>query len=557
MSATSSKTSRRRSPRTGASALVPTAYYAYDDLGNPDCVSTDEARPTCSISNDKTPASSVLADYTYDSPTSRGYRAYAGGTKTDSATYTYDALTGHQGARVPPRLWGQDDQVVLPRAHRRPRARRPSRPQARSPRPTPTTPRACASSDPQPRLHRPPALHLRLRRPRLGVPAARQRRPDQRAIRIRPYGEEDTTLTKGDPTNDVNITNPFRYRPRPATPLRDDRHGAWRFSPDTSRFLQADLYRGALSDLSLATDPDPEPLCPSGRQPGQLRGGRMATPFTSTATAPRQNQRQERQQHQTDQRVVAGNAWMGQEEVGVTANPEWIVEDMPGTTHADVQVRRNPNYYYGLHPDASCAQVGSRQRLRRRAPRHPGAGPPALEVSPRIRCIADSSDRASHCAGCHSWQVGKIPDVARGPGLATRLGKGIARRRSRQGLKGASRAQRTPVVWLVSFHPMRQLRSSREVAVSRTRHRRHHGRSSRSKPGQPVRDQGPDRRRQQHYSVGLAYITDLPKPLRSVPGALLLQRGHGRGELRGLQGRVRGGGSDESHLRKAVRCPGR
>ncbi len=27
---------------------------------------------------------------------------------------------GHQGARVPPRLWGQDDQAVLPRAHRGP-----------------------------------------------------------------------------------------------------------------------------------------------------------------------------------------------------------------------------------------------------------------------------------------------------------------------------------------------------------------------------------------------------------------------------------------------------
>ncbi len=71
----------------GTSAPSPTAYYAaYDDLGNLDCkVTTDEARPTCSISNDKTPASSVLADYTYDSlDRLAAYRAYASGAKTDS-----------------------------------------------------------------------------------------------------------------------------------------------------------------------------------------------------------------------------------------------------------------------------------------------------------------------------------------------------------------------------------------------------------------------------------------------------------------------------------------
>ncbi len=72
-----------------------------------------------------------------------------------------------------------------------------------------------------------------------------------------PYGEEDTTLTKGDPaTNDVNITNPFRYSAkRYDTGSQTIDMGARRFSPDTSRFLQADLYRGALSDLSLSTDP--------------------------------------------------------------------------------------------------------------------------------------------------------------------------------------------------------------------------------------------------------------------------------------------------------------
>ncbi|MDQ4124525.1 MAG: DNRLRE domain-containing protein [Actinomycetota bacterium] len=69
------------------------------------------------------------------------------------------------------------------------------------------------------------------------------------------YGNKDIGLTGGDPNED-NPLNPYRY-----TAKRFDSGsktldmGARRFGPDAARFLQPDLYRGALSNLGLSTDP--------------------------------------------------------------------------------------------------------------------------------------------------------------------------------------------------------------------------------------------------------------------------------------------------------------
>jgi RHS repeat-associated protein len=77
-----------------------------------------------------------------------------------------------------------------------------------------------------------------------------------------PYGQIDEDLTTFDvdqaaPKNaPEDLLNPYRY-----TGKRLDSGsgsydmGARRFGPDTSRFLQQDLYQGALSDLSLSLDP--------------------------------------------------------------------------------------------------------------------------------------------------------------------------------------------------------------------------------------------------------------------------------------------------------------
>jgi RHS repeat-associated protein len=69
------------------------------------------------------------------------------------------------------------------------------------------------------------------------------------------YGEKDAGISGGDP-EDANPLNPYRYSAR-----RFDSGsgtidmGARRFGPDVARFLQPDLFLGALADLGLSTDP--------------------------------------------------------------------------------------------------------------------------------------------------------------------------------------------------------------------------------------------------------------------------------------------------------------
>lgn len=80
------------------------------------------------------------------------------------------------------------------------------------------------------------------------------------------YGEKDPELTKeldpdpakpaGTETSDDDPFNPYRYsgkRYDSGSGTLD--MGARRFGPDTARFLQQDLFHGALSDLSLSLDP--------------------------------------------------------------------------------------------------------------------------------------------------------------------------------------------------------------------------------------------------------------------------------------------------------------
>ncbi|MFN2525439.1 MAG: DNRLRE domain-containing protein [Actinomycetota bacterium] len=74
-----------------------------------------------------------------------------------------------------------------------------------------------------------------------------------------PYGDRDTVLTKGATTSDVDPDrplNPYTYSAkRFDSGSKSLDMGARRFGPDVAHFLTPDFFRGALSDLSLTTDP--------------------------------------------------------------------------------------------------------------------------------------------------------------------------------------------------------------------------------------------------------------------------------------------------------------
>lgn len=77
----------------------------------------------------------------------------------------------------------------------------------------------------------------------------------QASYGYRPYGAKDDQLTTGD-TDSLTPLSPYRY-----TAKRFDTGsgtldmGARRFSPSINRFLQLDLYQGALANLRLSIDP--------------------------------------------------------------------------------------------------------------------------------------------------------------------------------------------------------------------------------------------------------------------------------------------------------------
>jgi RHS repeat-associated protein len=71
----------------------------------------------------------------------------------------------------------------------------------------------------------------------------------------RPYGDQDSTLSGGDPDKN-NPFNAYRYAAkRFDSGSQTIDTGARRFATDTSKFLQPDQFNNALSNLALGTDP--------------------------------------------------------------------------------------------------------------------------------------------------------------------------------------------------------------------------------------------------------------------------------------------------------------
>lgn len=259
---------------TSATTGTATQRYFYDPHGNVDCVTTSTGTAAdCAAPTGGTVSPRLLADYSYDYLNRlAGYRSFTtdGTTATadDTSSYVYDALDrvvrqteqhGTAAARTTDfEFLGLTGLVTQERhttsgtltttkdyqydayGHRIGMANTPA---------GGTSSRYSYGYD----VHGSVSLLLS----QAGTATA--------SYGYRPYGAADDELTSGDfdpsdrteaTTRTDNPLNAFRY-----TGHRFDSGsgsldmGARRFGPDTGRFLQADRYNGAVSDLGLSLDP--------------------------------------------------------------------------------------------------------------------------------------------------------------------------------------------------------------------------------------------------------------------------------------------------------------
>ncbi len=241
-----------------------TAKYWYDDVGRLACVTT-AAGSSADCAPPLQPSGNLLADYSYDYLDRLStYRAFAAGTKTDSAEYTHDALDRvvsqtetHPAFPTTPRtttfsylgLTTQQTREVQTNSTGTlaikdysydPAGRRLSMINTPFSGGTPQTPTTYTYG-----------YDTHSSASQLLDPAGNTKA----SYGYRPYGETDTDLSKGD-TDNVTPFNPFRYSAkRFDTGSKTYDMGARRFGPDTSRFLNQDLFHGALDNLALSRDP--------------------------------------------------------------------------------------------------------------------------------------------------------------------------------------------------------------------------------------------------------------------------------------------------------------
>jgi len=238
-----------------------TSLYWYTPDANLDCVTNGVGtQANCSPSQNVSPSANLQQDYAYDALNRlSSYRAYSGGTQTDSATYVYDAL----------------DRTVSERETH----------QGKTPRTTSFTYRGLSKDSTQ-EIQKDDSGTLITTKDytydAYGHRLAMTNTPNGQAAQTftygynvhdsvsqlidangnatasygyRPYGDADTAQTQGD-TDQKNPTNAYRYggkRLDSGSGTLDT--GARRFGPDTAHFLQQDVFHGALSDLALGTDP--------------------------------------------------------------------------------------------------------------------------------------------------------------------------------------------------------------------------------------------------------------------------------------------------------------
>ncbi len=252
-----------------------TASYWYDALGNLDCVTgAGGTGADCSPSDQGTPSANLIADYGYDYlGRLESYRSYAGGTKTDSTNYAWDALDRLVKETESHDEWGGQNRSSTFGYQ----GLTPFVTQERITGRDPTTKSYSYDSfghlismtddpdDPgQPTKNYTYAYDVHGSISQLIDETGQV----QASYGYTPYGSPDKGLTAGDTADDVgqDALNPYRYAQRrmdtgmdAGTTAKSARFGidmgARRFGPDTTRFIQQDFLFSALGGLSLSLDP--------------------------------------------------------------------------------------------------------------------------------------------------------------------------------------------------------------------------------------------------------------------------------------------------------------
>ena len=241
-----------------------TSKYWYDDVGRLACITTS-AGSAADCAPPQQPASTLLADYSYDYLDRLStYRAFSSGTQTDSGEYTHDALDRvvsqtetHPAFPATPRTTTFSYLGLTPYQTREVQTNATGTLAAKDYSYDPAGRRLTMTNTPYSGgVAQPPTTYTygydthgstsQLLDPTGATKAS---------YGYRAYGEADTDLTKGD-TNAVTPLNPFRYSAkRMDTGSKTLDMGARRFGPDLSRFLNQDVYHGALANLGLSMDP--------------------------------------------------------------------------------------------------------------------------------------------------------------------------------------------------------------------------------------------------------------------------------------------------------------
>ena len=247
---------------SGTQANVGAKYF-YDPLGNVDCIASGGYSGTsCS----GTSSSNLLQDYAYD-PLERliSVTGYSGGTKTDSAEYSYDALDRVTSQKESHGIGGTSatsrttdfSHLGLSNLVTREDVSGDSKSASKTYSYDAYGHRISMTDDPKDQT-KPDETYTYAYDVHGSVSMLLDKAGTVKAsYGYTAYGEKDGALTnEGAGVDDKDPLNAYRY-----TAKRFDSGsgtldmGARRFAPDTGRFLQDDVYRGALSNLALATDP--------------------------------------------------------------------------------------------------------------------------------------------------------------------------------------------------------------------------------------------------------------------------------------------------------------
>jgi RHS repeat-associated protein len=242
--------------------------YFYDDLGRQQCV-TDSAgaHADCGPSDNASPSTHLVNDNKYDYlDRLQTSRAFSRGTRTDKATYTYDALNRQvQETEQHPSLNG--DTRITNFSYLGLGSQDVEE--------TQTSQNTGNTLDVKDFTydvngHRLAETDNKYSNGQAGTPTtytygydthgsvSQLVAPDsstKASYGYTPYGQSDTTLSHGD-TDQTTPTNPFRFSgKRVDTGSQTLDTGVRRFGPDIAHFLTPDFFYDSLSNLSLSTDP--------------------------------------------------------------------------------------------------------------------------------------------------------------------------------------------------------------------------------------------------------------------------------------------------------------